>query len=168
MPRSRSRRRYSSAPRRKTAWMGGQTDPAVVAAQAQSFVNMTETLEDLTENPIGRQGLTLIRIVGSLRINSTHATNSVEASFGFIMVDGDAESTGSVPDPKTDFSAPWLHWDRRVFLPPSDSGQHIALDIRVARKFTGNNNDLVLVLDNDDATESFEFALGFRCLFKLP
>jgi len=101
-------------------------------------------------------------------MNSTDATFSAEASFGFIMADSDAFLGNAVPDPLGDIDAPWMHWDRRVLLPASDSGQHIHLDIRARRRFHGNDTALLLIVQNDDAVQSFEFALGIRVLVALP
>jgi len=109
-----------------------------------------------------------MRILGTLRINSTDATFSAEGAFGLIMVDGDAFAAGGLPDPLLDPDAPWMYWDRRVFLPPSDSQQHLRIDIRARRVWRGNDAELLLIIDNDDATQSLEFAFGFRILLALP
>ncbi len=168
MPRASSRRSSRSTPRRKVAWMGGTTDPATVTAGAQTAVNLTSTLEDTTENPIGKRGLTIVRTHATLRINSTDASLSAEMSFGLIMMDGDAVAASAYPDPLQDPEASWLHWARRVLLPASDSQQHLELDIKAKRRFRGNDDNLMLILQNDDATQSFEFAFGFRLLLMLP
>ena len=162
--RSRSSR---AAPRRKTGWMGAVTEPTTVGPGAQSFVNLTSELLDVTQTPLARQALTIMRIVGMLRVNSTDANLSAEAAFGFIMVDGDAGVAAALPDPLLDVDAPWLWWQRRVVLPPSDAGQQINVDSKSRRRFRGNDDSLNFIIDNDDATQSLEFALGLRVLIAL-
>jgi len=168
MPRRRYRRSSNRTPRRRTAWTGFSQDPVVLGPGGQGVSNLLGHLPDATVNPLYRQGLTLLRIVGSLRLNSTDATLSAEGHFGFIMSDGDAFASLTLPDPAVDHEAPWMHWDRRVFLPPSDSQQHLALDIRVKRKMKGNDDTCLLIVDNDDAAQSIEYAFGFRLLLQLP
>jgi len=130
---------------------------------------MTSThLPDVDENAIAKQGLTLLRSFITLRLNSVDALLSAESVFGFIMMDGDAVAAGAFPDPRTDVDAPWLYWDRRVLLPPSDSGQHLRIDIRAKRRFAGNDMNFMFILDNDDAAQSLEFVLAFRLLLGLP
>ena len=166
MTQRRGTRRRSRArtPRRPTAWHGDLSDPATVAPGGQTAVNLTQTLLDVDESPLFKQTLTLLRAFITLRINSTDANLSAEGSFGFIMEDGDQTSAAGHPDPDLDVDAPWLYWDRRVFLPPSDSGQHLKIDIRARRKFAGNDVNLFFIMDNDDSTQSLEFALGWRLL----
>ena len=166
----RSRSSQRSAPRRKTTWIGQTYDPATLAPGGQSFIDCGgDQLEDNTETPIGRAGLTRLRIIATLRINSTDANLSAEMTFGFIMTDGDAFVASALPDPFTDPDAPWMHWDRRTVLPPSDSGQHLALDIRAKRVYRGGNDPTVaLILQNDDAAQTIEFSFGFRMLLGLP
>ena len=163
MPRPRYRR--SSGPRRSTFWtgmhMGGGS---VLAPGGQSSVELTQDMPVAGTNDVGRKGMTIIRAFIHVRVNSTHASLSVEGSFGLIMVDGDARAGLTLPDPDLDHGAGWLYWARREFLPPSDSGQHFELDIRAKRKFRGNDDGLMFVIDNDDAAQSLEFVVGGRVL----
>jgi len=164
-----SRRSSRGGPaRRKTAWMGGITQPSILTPGSQTITNLTSELLDVTNTPIARQGLTLLRMFATLRVNSTDASLSVEFSFGFIMSEGDAVIAGAVPDPELDVDAPWTYWERRVALPPSDSQQHLMIDSKSKRIFRGNDSSLILILANDDAAQSLEFVLGFRLLLGLP
>jgi len=112
--------------------------------------------------------LTLLRTYLNLRINSTDATLSTEHSNGLIMADGDSVGIGDVPSPIGDVHAPWLWWERRVALPASDSQQNRLIDVRAKRRFKGNDNALLFVIENDDATQGLEFAIGARMLYRLP
>ena len=147
--------------------MGGIQDPATVAPGVQSLTNLTGTLPDTDEDPIGKQGLIIMRLYATLRINSTDANLFVEAAFGFIMVDGDALAALAVPDPDIDPEADWMYWDNRAFLPASDSQQYMTLDIKARRRFRGNDENALLVIRNHDAAQSLEFALAFRMLLAL-
>ena len=131
-------------------------------------MNLTSALPDVDENPVGRQGITIVRMFATLRANSTDATLSAEGAFGFIMVDGDAGAALTFPDPRFDVEAPWLYWDRRTFLPASDSGQQLVIDSKAQRRFRGNDDSLRLIFDNDDPAQTIEFVLGWRLLLKLP
>ncbi len=129
---------------------------------------MGSLLPDIVENPIGRQGLTIMRTFVSLRISSIDAEFSAECAFGLIMVDGDAFASSALPDPVLDVTAPWMYWDRRVVLPASDSGQHLALDVKAKRVFKGNDDTPAFIIDNDDAVQSLEFSFSFRMLLLKP
>jgi len=165
MPRRRYRSsRNSGTPRMKTAWMGGIQDPFSLAPSGQAFTNLTAMLPDTTEDPIRKQELTLLRVHANLRMNSSDANLSVDASFGLIMVDGDALAAQALPDPDTDPEASWLHWLARSFLPASDAQQQIQLDIKARRRFRGNDANLVAIWDNTDAAQTLDVQFSFRLL----
>ena len=109
-----------------------------------------------------------MRTYVTLRVNSLDANLSAECAFGFIMMDGDQLAAGGFPDPIADIDASWLYWDRRVVLPASDSGQNLHIDMKSRRKFRGNDDNLVFIIENDDAVQSLEWALGARILLALP
>lgn len=147
--------------------MGGVTEPATVLSGAQAFVNMTETLLTVSATPLARQNLTLVRTFVTLQLTGSGSEGvGTEMAYGFIMSDGDALASLSLPDPISDVDAPWLYWERRQVFPPGMHQQHLPLDIKAQRKFRGNDDTLILVLDNDDI-DAFRFTMGFRCLFKL-
>ena len=83
------------------------------------------------------------------------------------MADGDAVALGEVPLPILDPDAPWLWWERRSALPASDSQQNRLIDVRAKRRLAGNDNALLLIVENDDATETLEFITACRCLYRL-
>jgi len=168
MPNRRSPTRRSRAPRSRTGWHGLVTDPTSLAAGATTFVNFTTLLLDVATSPLFKQGLTLLRTFLTMRANSTDATLSAESAHGLIMADGDQVATGIFPSLFTDLDAPWLHWERRVLLPASDSEQHLRRDIKAKRRFKGNDEALIFLISNDDAAQALEFSLGVRMLFKLP
>jgi len=147
-------------------WFNAITDPATVAAGASAVVDLAVGYRDVAGG-VGRKGCTLTRIIGTVRVNSTDASLSAEGTFGFVKYREDA-GLANVPFPSSDDDAPWLYWKRRVFLPASDSGQHIELDVKSQRKFNESDDNLLFVIQNDDATQSLEFALGLRMLWKLP
>ncbi len=121
----------------------------------------------MTQNVLAKQGLTLLRLFATVRINSQDAALSAEGSFGFIMVDGDAFAVQAVPDPMEDPDAAWLYWEARSYLPASDAMQHRELDIKARRTFRGNDTTLAMILQNDDPAQSLEFFLSFRYLLGL-
>ncbi len=169
MRRGGSRRRFartSRGARRQTAWAAVTTEPTSVVAGGQSFVNLTPGL--ISSTSPGREGMTIVRIVGTLRANSLDASLSCESAWGIHMVEEDAAAASAIPDPLADAHKEWMYWDRRVLLPASDAGQQLHLDIRAMRRFRTRESEVLFVIDNDDAVQSLEFALGFRLLLKLP
>ena len=154
--------------RRKPVWQGQVFELTSLTAGQQAVINMGSLLPDIVENPIGRQGLTIMRTFVSLRIASTDAEFSAECAFGIIMVDGDAFVSSALPDPVLDVTAPWMYWDRRVCLPSSDSGQHLSLDVKARRVFKGNDDTPAFIIDNDDAVQTLEFSFSFRMLLLKP
>ncbi len=169
MPKSRSypsrRYRRGSTAFNSMFWHGGAQDPFTAGPGTAQNLELTSGLPVGSAFNIGRTGMTILRCFITLRINS-QGPGSVEAAFGFGMVDGDARAAGALPDPHQDPEFPWMYWDNRAFLPPSDSGQHMSLDIKAKRKFRGNDDGLVFVLDNHDAVETCEISMGFRMLIK--
>ena len=150
--------------RRRTAWFGAVTDPVTIAPGGQGTVDLSSPMGGAVGE---RQGMTIARIRGILRANSTDANLSCESAFGIIMVENDAALAGAFPDPIGDESNPWLWWQRRVLLPPSDAAQHIELDVRAMRRFRAADDTLRFMIDNDDAAQTLEFVIGFRLLVLL-
>ena len=161
--RSRSRSRVRT-PRLRTVWHGDFTLPTTVNAGNQAFVNLTTLLLDITESPLFKQGLTLLRTFLTLWLNSADATLSADSAHGLIMADGDAIASSALLDPNGNIGAPWLYWDARSLLPASDSGQQQTLDIKSKRRFHGNDANLVWIINNTDGVQALEFALAWRLL----
>jgi len=166
MPRRRAR--YSRKPRRM-AWESSVFDPATVAPSAQVTAALLPQPPANTVETLSAQGISIVRIIGSLRVNSTHATLSAEWAAGITLVNSDGFGVNAVPDPVADTQQKWMWWMARVSPPPGAGGTSIqlALDIKARRKYLPNNV-LAFIIENHDATESIEFALSVRVLVQLP
>ena len=168
MPRSRGYR--SSYPRRASRatkwWHGGFFNPFSVGPGLGTIQDLTADLPESTAFNIGRVGMTVLRTYITLRINSTDAIFSCEAAFGLAMVDGDALAAGATPDPFSDEEYPWMAWDNRAYLPASDSGQHMSLDIKAKRRFRGPDDSIAFMLDNHDLAQTCEINLAWRMLLQ--
>ena len=165
----RPRRAYSRKPRAKYAWESSSFDPATLAPGSQV------TAQLLSANLGGVAGIlaaafTVVRIIGSLRVNSDDATLSVEWAAGIAPIMGDAVTANVFPDPHaSDDQFPWQWWMSRV-SPPAGAGGlsiQVELDIKAQRRMTGNQR-LMFILNNHDAFETLEFSLSTRVLVKLP
>ena len=157
-------RRSSRGPKRQTMWFGAAIDPAFVAPGVNAF---TAVLANLAEdNKITLKGVTILRIIGSLRVNSTDATFSAEYFAGIKTVP--EESATTLPDPATDLDADWMWWDRQVALPAEGKSNYFSLDIKAKRKFRRPDDKLLFLMSNDDASQSIEYAWGIRILLALP
>jgi len=151
-----SRRRFSSSrPRSRTEWAVAQIAPATVGPGVTSFT-------DIFQN-IGA-GKTILRIVGSIRVQSTHATLSCDFVYGVGVKPG---AMSNVLNP-SDSSFPWMHWRRGAALPASDSGQARDVDIRSKRRVRDEHDDLQFIIENNDSAQSLEYVFGFRFLVRLP
>ena len=162
------RRTSSRRPQSRYAWTHVITDPANVTANGQASV-------DLLSNSVLAEttGATIIRVVGNLWLLPGDAENSSELTYGLAMVGNDAAVAGAIPDPSTDVSFPWMHWARLIMgeastLTPGGHALNIHLDIKAKRKVRDSLMELRFILDNDDGTHTFQFALGLRVLLKLP
>ena len=169
MPRSRGYR--STSPRRSTPrttkwWQGGFFNPFALGPGLVSLQDLTEDLPESTPFNIGRVGMTVLRSYITLRLNSTDANLSCEAAFGIAMISGEAMAGGVPPDVLTDIEYPWMAWENRAYLPASDSGQHMSLDIKAKRRFRGPDDTVAFVLENHDANETLEIALAWRILLQ--
>ena len=165
----RSGRSRSSGgrPRRRTMWFNGFIDPATVAAGAQAFTDLM-IQAPTGEGRIGRAGLTLIRTMGWLRVDSSDASLSAEWTAGIAVVDQDAALGSALPDPSSDATFPWVWWMRGVSLPAAGPTAWLNIDVKSMRRFRDNGAQLHFIMDNDDATQSLEYAFGLRLLYKLP
>ncbi len=107
---SPSRRRRVPTTRRRTQWDGSVVAPATVGPGVRSFslLNMPRGLGE-------RMGLTVARVIGSLRVNSTDASLSVDFEAGFKMLS--EEEAVTVPSPTGDLDADWLWWHHSSALP---------------------------------------------------
>jgi len=134
-----------------------------------SPVTLGPGLTNFTDLTLGfhanlRKGMTVVRILGTIRVNSTDASLSTDFAMGITTARGSA----SFPDPSGDAQEPWLYWFRGSALPASDSGQHRELDVQSQRLFRDQDRRLIFLMENDDSTQSLEWTLGLRILYKLP
>ncbi len=109
------------------------------------------------------RGLTVLRIVGRLRANSTDSSLSVEVSFGFIY----NRSGDPTPDPEFD-EFPWMYRQVTSQLPAEGVSNYFDLDIRTKRNIKDPQGNLLAVYKNQDTAQTAEFQLGVRILWGLP
>ena len=101
------------------------------------------------------------------------AQNASEGVFGLGVIGNDAGVASAFPDPSTDVTFPWMHWQRFVVGDPSTNelatGEAVRwnVDVKAQRRLRDSLAELRFVVDNDDGTHTFQFSIGFRTLLKL-
>ena len=123
----------------------------------------SEVISEADTDDYGK--MTITRMIGSFGlINGGGNTNRIHV--GIAVVPGNTTAS-TAPDPRTDYSYPWLY--KKVFhLLASESVNSIDsvlnFDIRSQRKI-GRQEKLVIVIDDDDGGYGWSF--DCRCLVKL-
>ena len=165
----RRRRSSNRGPKARYAWETSVFDPASVGPGAETTANLASDSTGDVSQFAQVQGLSVVRIIGSLRVNSTHASLSVEWAAGIAMIEDDAFAANVVPDPLTQ-PFKWMWWMARVSPPPGAGGSsiQIELDIKARRRFPGGTGILGFIINNHDVAETLEFALSTRVLLRLP
>ncbi len=160
------------------AWTHAFLDPSNLGPGGQARVNLLQNAQNPTSiienrDDIIRRGSTITRVVGSLWVRPADASSVSEGVFGLAMVESDAEAASAVPDPTDDTAFPWMHWERFV-VGSEATGElatgdwiHFKLDIKAQRKMKSRRDALNLIMNNDDGTHSFSFALGLRVLIRM-
>jgi len=163
----RGSRRYSRKPR--YAWESSTFDPASVTSGSTSTAGLLSNAPADAIETLTAQGLTVVRIVGSLRVNSEDVALSVEWAAGISVIQNDAFNAGAVPSPLTSTAQKWMWWLSRVSPPVGAGGLslQVDLDIKSKRKLDARDR-LYFVIRNHDAVQSLEFALSVRVLVRLP
>ncbi len=135
-----------------------------------------DLLQNLTGTNLTYQaaaGNTVTRILGTVWVRSGAPDNDTEGVFGLHYVEADAELASAIPDPLSDTTAKWMHW-RRFLVGASGSGAtgsaapfvEFELDVKAQRKMRSPADTVNFIIENDDATQSFIFALGLRVLLR--
>ncbi len=163
----RPRRRYTrSAPRRPMGWTHVISDPATVTAGGQSSIDLLQNVGNL----LTTRGSVIKRILGTIWIRPGDASQETEGVMGIVYTEADAEAVSAVPDPAFDTQAPWRYWKRFV-LGTQATGElgkgaytEFNLDLKTNIRMRNVADALNLIMDNDDGTHTFTFAVGIRIL----
>ncbi len=161
--RGRSRSTYGKrviSAARKVTWIGSVIAPTSLAAGAQSFTELFTNFRPQT-----RKGLTLLRIRGTLRVNSTDAALSADFATGFLRF---REGATFFPRPETDTQEPWLWWKATSALPSEGQSNFFDLDIKAKRVMRSDDDEIGFMMENTDSAQTLSFALGIRALWALP
>ena len=164
--RGRSRR---GASRPHYSWETSTFAPTTVNFGNQVTADLAADTTGSNDQLTPTQALTVVRIIGSLRVNSTAALLSVDWAAGITMIESDAFNANVVPEPQSQPNK-WMWQMARSSPPPGAGGSSIQidLDIKSRRRFPGGKGVLAFIIDNTDDFEQLEFALSVRVLFRLP
>ncbi len=164
----RPRRRYQRSARRQMQWDTSNFVPATVTAGGQATADVTSGFWEAVAGA-GRKGITVLRIIGSLRVNSTDATFAAEWAAGFGIIEEDSATAGQFPDPQNDADFNWLWWMARAAPPAAGStANNMDIDSKAKRRFMQGDASLWFILNNADSTQELEFKLSVRTLYALP
>jgi len=169
--RRRSRRSFTRKPREKTTWDQTTAGFTMVAAVAQSVIDLTP-LSITSLGFAGNSGGTIKRMIGDLRFETTGAgPDHVDVDIGIVVVTADALAAGAVPDPVSDFTTDWYFWKHLDQHLPSNNAESfnqgvIEWDIRTARKLRGGYR-LALVIDKGASIFVLNFSFGMRGLWTI-
>ena len=164
------RRGYQTArpARRKTLWTQFVSDPANVTANGMAIVNLTDLFTTAE-----KVGATVIRIIGVLRLWAGAVGAITEGTAGIAYVSNEADAASAFPDPATDAQVPWMWWQgistgtilgTAVGDIPSNN---VPFDVKAMRKFRAGIDDVHMMIENHDGTNTFQFTVAARTLIKL-
>ena len=132
----------------------------------------TQDMTDLTTLMVDdeKKGATLVRTILHLDMILTAAGTGGLMALGLVMVDDDAMSAGAVPEANSAGEQPgWIFRSQRVIstTDPNDSSQFLKwdLDIRARRKLTGENSNLLLIINAGSLSASVNSDGWARMLF---
>ena len=119
------------------------------------------------------EGATLVRMVGNVRIWPGDASNISEGIMGIIGLPKETSDAGAYPEPLTDSGSRWMWWKR--FLVGTQAtgelgtglGVDFDLDVKLNFRLPGVQGGVHLLVENDDGTHTFLFAVGIRSLIRL-
>ena len=147
------------------------SDPSSVAPGGQASIDMLQNARSVAADSIAR-GNVVKRVLGTLWVRPSDASSTTEAVGGIIMTEADAEAASAVADPAFDTLARWLWW-KRMILGTQATGElgtgeylRFELDLKMNARIFNRGDALNFILQNDDGTHSFTFALGMRLLIQ--
>ena len=150
-------------------WTHIITDPAVVLPGGQASVDLLQNARTVAPDAIGR-GNTIKRILGDVWIRPGAAGSETEGVMGITKTEADAEAASATADPAFNTLARWLYWKR--FIVGTEATDELGIgalrqfnmDLKMNVQIFNRADALNLILDNDDGTHAFIFALGLRIL----
>ena len=118
-----------------------------------------------------KKGVSLLRTLLDLTFRATTLGTYPEAMGGIVMVKGDADAAGAVPDPGDVADQPG--WVTRYHRKATDANAEplirLQQDIRTSRKYLGANDTLLIIHDNISAASGNIIITGLvRALIRIP
>ena len=99
-----------------------------------------------------------------------NTTGDYPFTWGIIMVDQDAFAAGTVPDPESDVSGPWLVWHQDHLSVVASVNVPISKwtgPIR-ARRRVSSRSDVVAIFESGGMAGALDISMGGRVLLALP
>ncbi len=159
--------------RRKVSWAVSVRDTGFTALAANTKV-LDQVLDPNTLANVQARESTIVRVRGILTVRSDQASVLEQqiGALGFILVTDEAVAAGaaSIPGPMAEGDNDgWFVWvpfgQDGINVTAGSFGRSYVIDSKAMRKFQGGLQ-LVIMVENQHATQGLEFFLSFRMLFK--
>ncbi len=160
--------------RRRVTWGSSDRETTFTVLAANTKVIDQVLDPGLLEN-VAVQESTVVRVRGILTIISDQASGVEEqiGALGFMIVSDEAVAAGaaSVPGPAAQASNDdWFVWlpfgQQGLTTTASNQSKSYAIDSKAMRKFHAGTQ-IVVMMENQHATQGLSFFISFRMLFKL-
>ena len=118
-----------------------------------NIVDGAEGLRSITTNLLDdeKKGATIIRCLVDMHVSSKTLNAKVLTAIGLTMLNDDGFAAGAVPDPGDSSDQPGWYWRAQSVIRGNESNvlesQHIEKDLRAMRKFRGQEDQLVLIIE---------------------
>ena len=152
--RRRNPRSYQLRPRRSSQW-----DMSSIFRTSLPAVTLGTTSLTLPRASGERKGLTVVRIIGLLTVNSNVVNVTVDFAAG-ISLAPDATS----PDPQNDVDEPWLWFVGGFTSADATVESRYAIDTKAKRRFPEPDHDLRFQLRNNDGVNAMSYRFALRVL----
>jgi len=166
--RRRSPRRFSQGARQKVRWIQVIAGFTMVAAVAQTFIDISPPR---VSNLVATGG-TIKRTIGQIAIETAGvAADHVDFDVGIAIVTLDAVTALAVPDPATEIDYNWYFWQHLDAHLPGNAAAamnqgRVEWDIKTMRKLQPGYR-LVLVMDKSSSTDILNVSVGMRNLWSI-
>ena len=155
-------RRFTSRQRRPIIWGGATTAAQISIAASTSTVFTVLSNTDVK----ARTSPTISRIRGLIGVRSNSLSQFIQGSIGILVAEQSAVAAGSaaLPNPDSDFEAPWLWWNNFIELDAALLMKMIVIDSKAQRKL--KDSMAVVLIVRNAGINIMQFAFGVRFLLK--
>ncbi len=124
-------------------------------------------------NPSNKKDSTIVRMLIDIQVFAAVTGQRMRVAMGVTLMNADAHAAGALPEPGRNNieDADWLWLIPQTFMEVAlgtTPNKSFILDIRAKRKYNSNQDLLVFVIDNQDATNAVNIGGSIRTLILDP